>query len=123
MLPLADLLAERAGEALERALGDALLVARRPLGDGAEHDDARAGLEAAQQRGEELLQRDQLGGVVMPVASKTRPLYFSPSAASPTLLMPSSSRATVSGLAEAAAAADDDGAVDQRVRPRSSARA
>ena len=38
---LADLLAERAGEALERALGDALLVAVGLLGDGAEHHDPR----------------------------------------------------------------------------------
>ena len=36
---------------------------RDRLGRGAEHDDARAGLEAAHQRGEELLQRDQAGGV------------------------------------------------------------
>ena len=58
----ADLLAEGAGEALERALGD-------PLGPGAllgrraDHDDARAGLEAAHERGEELLQGDEAGGV------------------------------------------------------------
>ena len=48
----------------------------------------------------------------MPVASKTRALYFSPSGAVPTLVTPRLSSATVSGLAEAAVAAGDDGAVD-----------
>ena len=60
---LADLLAERAGEALEGALGDALVVVLGLLRDGAEHEDAGVGGEAAHQRGEELLQREQLGRV------------------------------------------------------------
>jgi hypothetical protein len=48
----------------------------------------RLQVEAAHQRREELLQGDQPGGVVMPVASKTRPLYFSPSAAVVVLATP-----------------------------------
>ncbi len=57
----ADLLAEAAGEALERALRDAL-GAVDLLGRGAEHDHVRAGLEAAHQRGEEVTQRDEVRG-------------------------------------------------------------
>ena len=54
----ADLLAERAGEALEGALRDPLGTVHR-LRRRAEHDDARAGAEAAHQRREELLKGDQ----------------------------------------------------------------
>ena len=58
----ADLLAEGAGEALERALGDPLGPGAL-LGGRADHDHAGAGLEAAHERGEELLQGDETGGV------------------------------------------------------------
>ena len=58
----ADLLAERAGEALQRALRDAL-GARRQLRRRTDHDHARAPLEPAHQGGEELLEREQPGGV------------------------------------------------------------
>ena len=52
-----QLLAERAGEALERALGDALVDAGRLLRGGADDDDAAAGADVAQHRGEEVAQR------------------------------------------------------------------
>ena len=55
----ADLLAEAAGEALERALGDPL-GAVDLLGRRADHDHPRAPVEAAQQGSEEVAERDQL---------------------------------------------------------------
>ncbi len=59
----ADLLAERPGEALERALGDPLGVRSVRSGVRAEDDDAAARREAAQQGLEEVAQGDQaLGG-------------------------------------------------------------
>ncbi len=61
----ADLLAEGPGEALERALGDALGSFDR-LGRRADHDQPRARLEAAHQRAEEVAQRAELGGVGEP---------------------------------------------------------
>ena len=58
----ADLLAERAGEALQGALRDPLRAGQQ-LRHGAEHDDPAAREQAAHQRLEELLQGDQPGGV------------------------------------------------------------
>ncbi len=70
----ADLLAERAGEAFERPLGDPLGTFDG-LGRRAEHHQAGAGLEAAQQRAEEVTQQNEPDESVMPVASNTSPRY------------------------------------------------
>ena len=53
------LLAQRAGEALQRALGDALVDAAGLIGRRADHHDASRRPEIAQQWGEELVQRLQ----------------------------------------------------------------
>ena len=56
-----QLLAQRAGEALQRALRDPLVDARGFVGRGADDDDPAGMAEVAQQRGEELVQSRQLG--------------------------------------------------------------
>ncbi len=67
---VADLLAQRAGEALQRALGGGLAGARAVLGRGAQHHHPAVGLQAADDRVEELVQRPEAlravdaGGVV-----------------------------------------------------------
>ncbi len=58
---VADLLAEAAGEALKCALGHAL-GALDLLGRGADDDHVRAAVEAAEDGGEELAKRLQVGG-------------------------------------------------------------
>jgi hypothetical protein len=69
----ADLLADRAGEALQRALGDALGVGRGGLGRSAQDDDARVGGQRPHDRREELLQCTEPRDVGDPDASKTSP--------------------------------------------------
>ncbi len=66
---VAQLLAQRAGKALQRALGDALVRAGGAVGRGADHRHAGRVAQVAQQRGEELVQplepfgRRDAGGV------------------------------------------------------------
>ena len=115
----ADLLAERAGEALERPLGDALTGGVRRLRGRAEHDDPRAGLEAAQQRGEELLELDEpvRGGDAGRV--EDQPLVLLVGRDAGAVVLDRGDAEVVErgdhGLAQPAGAADDDRAADQRV--------
>ena len=109
----ADLLAQAAGEALERALGDPL-GPRHLLGRRTEDHHARTGGEAAQLGGEEVAERVQLGGVLEAGRVEDQALVL--------LALLGDGRAGDAqdvedpgqGLDQPAGAAHDDGAVDQR---------
>ena len=108
----ADLLAERAREALERALRDALAGALGLLRGGADDDDAaRTSSRLRSLRGEELLELDELlgGGDAGGVEDQALVLLVR-GATSLDDAMPRSSSASVRPGAETAVAADDDGA-------------
>ena len=121
----ADLLAEAAGEALERALGDPL-GALEQLGRRADDDHARAGLEAAQHGGEEVAQRVELGrvgdaGGVEDQALEPLALAGGPWTSSEA--MPRASRRPGSDSARRPLPPDDDGARRPAGRRRCTARA
>ena len=95
----ADLLAERAGEALERALGDAFPSGVRGLRRSAQYDETRACLEAAQQWREELLQVGELLGGGDAGGVEDQALVLLALGGVPcTLAMPSSSSAVITAL-------------------------
>ncbi len=77
--PVAQFLAQRAGEPLEGALRDVLVHVADVLRRGPDHDDARRVAEVAQQRGEEFVERlearrfGDAGGVEHQPAEPIRP--------------------------------------------------
>ena len=122
----ADLLAQRAGEALEGALGDPLAGARRPCSGGVPSTTTRAQLvEAAQLRGEEVLELDELlGGGRARWRRRPAPCTSRRPRSSSRRARCRGRRArVVSALPSRPVAADDDGAAAPAGRPRCSARA